>query len=264
MLFKQSPILQVGKNRLNLSFEMTGYSFKKDQLNRYRGHISLCEIDRPGQAAICNAKILIVGAGGLGSPVAMYLAAAGVGTIGIVDADKVSVSNLQRQIIHGTADTGTPKVASAKATMQRINGDMEVRCHETFLTEGNAPDIVSGYDLVIDCTDNFPARLLISDTCVKLGKPFIFGGVSRFSGQIFTHVPGSADFRTFFGDDAPDENVPCAITGILNSVVGVIGSLQATEAIKYIVKTGDLLVNRLLVFDAITMEFKTFTLQKGK
>ncbi len=239
---------------------MTDYKLNTNQLKRYRGHISLCEIDLPGQYAICKGRVLIVGAGGLGSPVALYLAAAGVGNIGIIDADKVSLSNLQRQIMHGTNDIGTPKVESANISMLRINPEIKVTPYEMFLTSDNAENLFSEYDIVIDCTDNFDSRMLISDSCVRIGKPFIFGGVSRFQGQIFTHVPGSGDFRAFFGDEAPDYTEPCAITGILNSVVGVIGCLQATEAIKYLSHTGDLLINRLLIFDAITMQFSTLEL----
>lgn len=234
---------------------MVDNNFSKEELNRYRGHISLCEIDRPGQAAICRGKVLIVGAGGLGSPVALYLSAAGVGTIGIIDADKVSLSNLQRQIIHGTQDIGTAKVKSAAMTMQQINPNVNVIQYEQFLTGQNAEEIFSAYDLIMDCTDNFETRLLINDTCVKMSKPYIFGGVSRFKGQLFTYIPGAANFRTFFGDKMPDVSEPCVITGILNSIVGVVGSLQATEALKYLTKAGDLLVNRLLLFDAITMRF---------
>lgn len=226
----------------------------KEEMHRYRGHISLCELDVPGQMSIRRSKVLIVGCGGLGSPVAMYLAAAGVGHIGLIDADKVSVSNLQRQIMHGTPDVGSPKVASAKKMLLRINPDVSVTTYEMMLTSQNALEILQQYDLVMDCTDNFDTRLLISDSCVATGKPFIFGGVMRFAGQVFTHIPGTADFRTFFGDEMPDVAEACEITGILNTVVGVIGSLQATEALKYITKTGDLLTNRLLVFDAITME----------
>lgn len=239
---------------------MTDFKFSPDELKRYRGHLSLCEIDLAGQKSIHNSHVLIVGAGGLGSPVAMYLGAAGVGHIGIIDADKVSTGNLQRQIMHGTPDVGIPKVISAKNALTRLNPNIQVSAYEEFLTEKNAGEILSGYDLVVDCTDNFETRLLISDICVEMGKPFIFGGVVRFKGQLFTHVPGSADFRTFFGDTASDVNKPCELTGILNSVVGVIGSLQATEALKYIVKTGDLLINKLLVFDAITMQFNILEL----
>lgn len=239
---------------------MDGYKFNKNQLQRYKGHVALCEIDLPGQASICNANVLIVGAGGLSSPVALYLAAAGIGHIGIVDADKVSLSNLQRQIMHGTDEVGEPKVQSARDAMLRINPEIKVTAYETFLTELNASEIVSGYDIVVDCTDNFESRLLINDVCVDNGKPYIFGSVSRFQGQLFTHIPGSADFRSLFGDVAPDYTEPCSVAGILNTVVGVIGSLQATEVIKYLTHTGDLLTDRLLVFDALTMEVHTFGL----
>lgn len=223
---------------------------------RYRGHISLCEIDLPGQNAISNGKVLIVGAGGLGSPVALYLAAAGVGHIGIVDPDTVSLSNLQRQIMHGTNDIGEAKVESARRSMLDVNPGIDVTPYREYLTVDNAERLFREYDLIMDCTDNFDTRLLISDTAVSTGKPYIFGGVSRFHGQIFTHVPGTATFSDFFGREAPDETLPCSITGIINTAVGVVGSLQATEAIKYLVGTGDLLTNRLLIFDAITMEFQ--------
>lgn len=211
-----------------------------------------------GQMAICNARVLIVGAGGLGSPVSLYLSAAGVGHIGIMDADSVSLGNLQRQILFTTPDIGAPKAALASKAMSRINPEIEVETYGYFLTEENAESIISAYDIVADCTDNFPTRLLISDTCVKLGKPYVFASVSRFQGQLFTHIPGSADLRAIFGDSPSDDNAPCEITGILNSIVGVTGSLQATEVLKYITRTGDLLCDRLLIFDAITMQFSTF------
>lgn len=232
-------------------------NFSKEQLQRYRGHISLCEIDFTGQMAISRGRVLIIGAGGLGSPVALYLAAAGVGHIGLVDSDTVSLSNLQRQIIHSTNDLNRPKVESARESMLAINPEIEVETYPLFFTESNASDLISGYDLVVDCTDNFTTRRLINDTCVRLEKPFVFGAVSRFSGQVFTHRPGTADFRTFFGDEIPDNTEPCAITGILNTVVGVIGALQATEAVKLLSGAGDLLTDRLLHFDAITMQFTT-------
>lgn len=247
----------------NLDLVMSNSVFTNEELKRYRGHISLCELDLVGQMSLKNSHVLIVGAGGLGSPVAMYLASAGVGNIGIIDADKVSIGNLQRQILHGTPDIGIPKVVSAKKTLQRINPDITVTTYEAFFSDQNAKQILAEYDLVIDCTDNFETRLLISDMCVDAEKPFIFGGVMRFKGQLFTHIPGSADFRTIFGEEMPELNEPCEISGILNSVVGVIGSLQATEAIKYLTKTGDLLTNRLLVFDAITMQFDILEIGNG-
>ncbi len=234
---------------------MPAIDLNKEQLRRYKGHISLCEIDLPGQQAIVGSRVLIVGAGGLGSPVAMYLAAAGVGRIGIVDADTVSLTNLQRQIIHHTADIGEAKVESAQRCMLGINPGIEVKAYRQMVTSDNARELFAGYDLVMDCTDNFDSRLLISDTCIEMGLPYVFGGVSRMGGQVFTHTPGTATFADIFGRTAPDVLEPCVITGILNTVVGVIGSLQATEAIKYITRTGQLLTDRLLTFDALTMTF---------
>lgn len=234
------------------------YKFSTEQLKRYKGHIALCEIDMPGQAAICNGSVLIVGVGGLGSPVALYLAAAGVGRIGIVDADTVSLSNLQRQIIHSTSDIGKPKIASAEREINRINPEVKVEPHNIYLDAEKARELFVGYDLIMDCTDNFATRKMISDICVEMGKAYVFGGVSRFRGEVFTHTPGSSCFTSIFGTEPPADDMPCAITGILNSVVGVIGALQATEAIKYLTHTGELLVDRLLVFDALTMEFNLF------
>lgn len=234
----------------------------RDQKTRYRGHLSLCEIDVAGQQRIAASRVLIVGAGGLGSPVALYLAAAGVGTIGLLDADTVSLSNLQRQVIHTTADLGRLKVESAGEKLRAINPDIKVEEMPVMLGEENAEEIMEGYDLVMDCTDNLPTRLLINDTCVRLGKSMVFGAVSRFSGQVFSHVAGSACYRCIFDPSTtdPDADLPCVINGIMNTVVGVIGSLQATEAVKLIVGTGDPLVNRILTFDAITMSFNTFAI----
>lgn len=234
------------------------YNFSKEQLKRYKGHISLCEIDIFGQAAICSGSALIVGAGGLGSPVALYLAAAGVGRIGIADADNVSLSNMQRQIIHSSSDIGHPKVESAQREMNRVNPDVKVEPYNMYLGENNAREIFAGYDIIMDCTDNFATRKLISDLCVEMEKPYVFGGVSRFRGEVFTHLPGTSSFTSIFGNEPSSDDEPCVISGILNSAVGVIGALQATEAIKYLTKTGDLLTDRLLVFDAITMEFNIF------
>lgn len=233
-------------------------SFDDEQRVRYRGHLSLCEIDRPGQEAIERGRVLIVGAGGLGSPVALYLAAAGVGTIGIVDPDKVSLSNLQRQIMHGTPDIGRLKAESARDAMTRINPHVGIILYPEYLTEENAADLIIQYDITVDCTDNLATRLLINDTCVAVGKPLVFGSVSRFSGQLFTHLPGTADYRAIFDCTASDVDVPCSINGVLNTVVGVIGALQATETLKYLAKTGDLLTDRLLTFDAVTMKFSEF------
>lgn len=232
-----------------------------EESQRYRGHLSLCEIDLPGQQRISQGRVLIVGAGGLGSPVALYLAAAGVGHITVLDPDTVSLSNLQRQIIHGTSDLGRPKALSARDAMTHINPTVTVDPIIDRLTPGNAGDIIGRHDLVIDCTDNLDTRLLISDTCVELAKSYVFGAVRRFEGQVFTHTPGTASYRDIFGSEASEEgDVPCAIDGVMNTVVGVIGCLQATEAIKWLTHTGDLLTDCILTFDAITMTFNTFRL----
>lgn len=229
---------------------------------RYRGHLSLCEIDLPGQQRISQGRVLITGAGGLGSPVALYLAAAGVGHITILDPDTVSLSNLQRQIIHSTPDLGRPKALSARDRMTAINPTVEVTPVIDRLTPANAREIIGAHDLVIDCTDNLDTRLLINDTCVELGKSYVFGAVRRFEGQVFTHTPGTTAYRDIFGDgESEGGDVPCAIDGVMNTVVGVIGCLQATEAIKWLARTGDLLTDRLLTFDAITMTFNTFRLK---
>ncbi|MCM1028379.1 MAG: HesA/MoeB/ThiF family protein [Pseudoflavonifractor sp.] len=232
-----------------------------DTNNRYLGHLNLCEIDLPGQQAIRSARVLIIGAGGLGSPVALYLAAAGVGTIGLADNDTVSLSNLQRQIIHGTPDLGANKIESARRAMVRINPEVEVILHPTLVTPTNANDLISQYDFIADCTDRFASRLLISDTCHALGKTMAHAAVARFSGQAFTQTSTSKTFRDIFGYTEEERtDCGCALNGILNTVVGIAGTIQATEIVKAIVGTGDLLVNRLLIFDALTMTFTTLSL----
>ena len=205
-------------------------AFTDEQLERYSRHIILKEVGAKGQKKLLNAKVLIIGAGGLGAPAAMYLAAAGVGTIGIADADEVDLSNLQRQIIHTTQDVGKAKVLSAKETMEAINPDVKVNTYRTFIDSENIMDIIKDYDFVIDGTDNFPAKFLINDACVMAKKPFSHAGIIRFKGQLMTYVPGQG---------------PC-----------VIGSLQAMEAIKYILGVGELLTGYLLTYDALKMEFR--------
>lgn len=225
---------------------------------RYRGHINLCEIDLPGQKRLSEAKVLIIGAGGLGSPVALYLAAAGVGRITIVDPDTVSLSNLQRQIIHTTADLGRPKAVSAREKMLAINPGITVVPLGMPLTPANAGELIGEHDLTMDCTDNLTTRLLIADTCRDEAKPYVFGAVRRFGGQVFTHRPGTAAYRDIFDSSEAEADEPCSVAGVLNTVVGVIGSLQATEAVKLITGAGDPLTDRLLTFDAITMKFNEF------
>ncbi|MBQ7420643.1 MAG: molybdopterin-synthase adenylyltransferase MoeB [Prevotella sp.] len=234
------------------------FDFTEQQIERYSRHILLQDVGVEGQEKLLNARVLIIGAGGLGAPASLYLAAAGVGTIGIVDADIVDLSNLQRQVIHFTKDVGVPKVESAKEKMQAINPDVKVETYHEFLYSGNALDIIKQYDFIIDGTDNFPVKFLINDACVMAGKPFSHGGILRFNGQTFTHVPGSACYRCMFKEPPPPGAVPtCSQAGVLGAIAGMLGTIQAVEALKYIIGIGDLLTNRLLTFDAKTMQFRT-------
>lgn len=232
------------------------------QLERYSRHILLEEVGVEGQKKLLAGKVLIVGAGGLGSSVALYLAAAGVGNIGIVDADEVDLSNLQRQIIHTTADIGRAKVQSAKESMQAINPEIRVKTYQMFVTAENICELVREYDFVVDATDNFKAKFLINDACVIEKVPFVHAGILRFGGQIMTYVPGEGPcYRCVFGEEPPEDAVPVAKNvGIIGAMAGVIGSLQAMEAIKYLLGIGDLLVGRLLTYDALRMEFRTVRL----
>ena len=237
-------------------------SFTNEQLERYSRHIILKEIGAKGQKKLLNARVLIIGAGGLGAPAAMYLAAAGVGTIGIADADEVDLSNLQRQIIHATKDLGKPKVQSAKETMNDLNPDVTVNTYHTFVTSANIREIIRDYDFIIDGTDNFPAKFLINDACVMEKKPFSHAGIIRFKGQLMTYVPGEGPcYRCVFRDPPPKDAVPtCKQAGVVGAMGGVIGSLQAMEAIKFIVGKGQLLTGYLLTYDALTMEFRKIKL----
>lgn len=235
-----------------------------EQIERYSRHIILKEVGVKGQKKLLNAKVLIVGAGGLGAPCAMYLAAAGVGTIGIVDADEVDLSNLQRQIIHQTADIGKPKVQSAKETMEAMNPDVKVVIYHEFLDSSNIMDIIKDYDFIIDGTDNFPAKFLINDACVMAKKPFCHAGIIRFKGQLMTYIPGEGPcYRCVFKNPPPKDAVPtCKQAGVIGAMGGVIGSLQAMEAIKYIIGVGQNLVGRLLTYNALTNDFHSIKLPK--
>ena len=245
-----------------MNFEMKKH-YRQIDAERYLGHISLCEFDYPGQLAINNGKVLIIGVGGLGSPLALYLTAAGVGTIGIVDADKVALSNLQRQIIHSTLDIGRLKVDSASDSLKNLNPEVKVNSYPVMLSELNAPSILQDYDIVADCTDSFETRIMVSTLCEKARKPYAFGGVFRFSGQAFTYVPGSLGFRDFFGSESPGVcDGSCAVDGILNTVAGIVGCIQATEILKYLVGVGELLTDRLLVFDSLKMTFNIYETRK--
>lgn len=222
--------------------------------------MALCEIDLPGQRAIASATVAVVGAGGLGSAALMYLAAAGVGTLRIIDPDRVSESNLQRQVIHTTADLGRFKVDSAAETIRALNSDVKVVTYPVRLTADNAGELLHGATVMIDCTDNFAGRMLMDDMCGRLGIPYVYGAVSRFSGHVFTRIGDSAGFRRIFGEEQSAPDCDCAAAGVLNTLVGTVGTLQATEALKVIAGTGDPLVNRLLVMDLLTMEFSTLHL----
>ncbi|HCA71548.1 MAG TPA: adenylyltransferase [Ruminococcaceae bacterium] len=240
--------------------------FTNEQLERYSRHIILKEVGIKGQKKLLNAKVLIIGAGGLGAPAALYLAAAGVGTIGIADADEVDLSNLQRQVIHTTADLGKAKVKSAAETMTAINPDVKVNTYRTFVTSQNIMNLIAGYDFILDGTDNFPAKFLINDACVMAKKPFSHAGIIRFRGQLMTYVPGQGPcYRCVFKNPPPKDAVPtCKQAGVIGAMGGVIGSLQAMEAIKYIIGQGKLLTGRLLTYDALKMEFHTIKLPRDE
>ena len=239
-------------------------AFTNEQLERYSRHIILQEVGVKGQKMLLNASVLIIGAGGLGAPAALYLATAGVGTIGIVDADEVDLSNLQRQVIHTTNDVGKAKVKSAAETMEAINPDVTVKTYRTFVDSTNIMDLIKDYDFIIDGTDNFPAKFLINDACVMAGKPFSHAGIIRFKGQLMTYVPGEGPcYRCVFKNPPPKDAVPtCKQAGVIGAMGGVIGSLQAMEAIKYIIGKGELLTGKLLTYDALKMEFHTIKLPK--
>lgn len=229
-----------------------------EQTERYSRHIILKEVGSDGQKKLLSSKIIIIGAGGLGSPAAMYLAASGVGTIGIADADKVELSNLQRQIIHSSKDLGKAKVLSAKETIEAMNPDIKVNAYHTFVTSQNIFDLIKDYDFIIDCTDNFSSKFLINDACVIAEKPFSHAGIIQFKGQLMTYVPGKSPcYRCIFKNPPPKdtENIR-AKTGIIGAVPGIIGTLQAMEAIKYILGVGELLTGYLLTYDALSMEFR--------
>lgn len=236
----------------------------RDEIERYKRHIVLRDVGAQGQQALKDARVLIVGAGGLGSPLAMYLAAAGVGTIGLVDDDVVSISNLQRQIAHDTAHVGHPKVDSAKATLGRINPLVNVETQATRLTADNAIDLIKRYDVVADGSDNFATRYLVSDACFLAKRTLVFGAVGPFDGYVSTfkpHLQGPdgkpwPSYRCLFPEAPPPGTVAnCSEVGVLGAVVGVIGALQATEVLKEILSIGDTLAGRLLIWDALSARF---------
>ena len=235
-----------------------------DEVRRYSRHLILPEVGMDGQRTLKAAKVLCIGAGGLGSPAAMYLAAAGVGTIGIVDFDVVDTSNLQRQLLHGTPDVGRPKLASAKDRLGALNPNVQVEAYETALSSENALELFEPYDVILDGTDNFPTRYLVNDACVLLGKPNAYGSIFRFEGQasVFATKNGPC-YRCLYPEPPPPGLVPsCAEGGVLGVLPGIIGTIQATETIKLILGKGEPLIGRFLIYDALRMRFRELKLRK--
>lgn len=237
------------------------------QFERYARHLVLEEVGEDGQRKLLEAKVLVVGAGGLGSPVLLYLAAAGVGTLGIVDDDAVDLSNLQRQIVHPTESIGVPKVDSARRTLHHINPEVKVETHHARLTDANAASIVGAYDLVADGSDNFATRYLLNDICYRLRKPLIGAALSPFDGQLSTFKaylgPPHPCYRCLFHEPPPPDSVPrCETAGILGAIAGVMGTLQATEALKEILGIGESLSGTLLVYDALRAGFHKIKLPR--
>ncbi|HEY5648752.1 MAG TPA: molybdopterin-synthase adenylyltransferase MoeB [Nitrospiria bacterium] len=232
--------------------------FNDEQIQRYSRHIILPEVGGKGQKKLGQARILVVGAGGLGSPAALYLAAAGIGTIGIIDGDVVDLSNLHRQVLHHTVDVDQPKVQSAREKMNAINPDVKVVVYNERLTAKNAQDIIKDYDVVLDGTDSFSTKFLINDACYFSRKPLVHGGILRFDGQVFTIIPGeTACYRCIHRQPPPSGLIPsCQEAGVLGVLAGVIGTIQATEALKLILGIGRPLTNRWLIYDALTGRFR--------
>jgi sulfur-carrier protein adenylyltransferase/sulfurtransferase len=237
---------------------MSGLGFTEEQILRYSRHIILPKIGGAGQRKLLDAKVLCVGAGGLGSPVAMYLAAAGVGTLGIVDFDRVDLTNLQRQLLHDTDDVGRPKVDSAAERLTGINPDVTVEKHNVVLSSQNAMEILAPYDIVVDGSDNFPVRYLVNDATQMLGKPLVYGSIYQFDGQATVFMPGQETpcYRCLFPEPPPPDMAPsCGEAGVLGVLCGVMGNIQANEAIKVLLGIGDTLSGRLLLYDALGMTF---------
>lgn len=243
---------------------MANLIFTEEQIERYSRHIILPEVGGIGQQRLLAARVLVLGAGGLGSPVGLYLAAAGVGTIGVVDADCVDLSNLQRQILHATRDLGRPKCLSAQATMEGINPDVRVIPHQTRLDSSNALSLIGDYEVVVDGSDNFPTRYLVNDACVMLGRPLVHAGILRFEGQVTTIVPGEGPcYRCLYPEPPLPGLLPsCQEAGVLGATAGVIGAIQATEALKLLLGIGDALIGRLLIYDGLAMSVRVVPMRR--
>ena len=236
----------------------SGAVFTEEQVKRYSRHLLLQDVGPTGQRKLMNAKVLLIGAGGLGSPAALYLAAAGVGHLGIVDFDVVDHSNLQRQVLHGTNDVGRLKVESARDTILDINPNIVVDAHNTILDSSNAFELFGPYDIIVNGVDNFPARYLANDAAVMLNKPMVDAGINQFEGMVSVYQPGKGCYRCLYPAPPPAGAVPsCAEAGVLGVLPGIVGSMQALETLKLILGIGEPLIGRLLLFDALSMEFRT-------
>ncbi|HKQ85720.1 MAG TPA: molybdopterin-synthase adenylyltransferase MoeB [Candidatus Acidoferrales bacterium] len=240
-------------------------TLSKEEILRYSRHLIMPEVGMDGQLKLKNAKVLCIGTGGLGAPLGLYLAAAGVGRIGIVDFDVVDNTNLQRQVLFSNDDVGKPKVAAAAARLRGLNPDITIDAHETQLSSDNALDLFKDYDIIVDGTDNFPTRYLVNDACVLLGKPNVYGSIFRFDGQITIFgYPGGPCYRCLYPEPPPPGLVPsCAEGGVLGVLPGIVGTIQAAETLKLVLGKGDPLVGRLLLFDALGMKFRELKLRKN-
>ncbi|MQG37318.1 MAG: molybdopterin-synthase adenylyltransferase MoeB [SAR202 cluster bacterium] len=234
------------------------------QVQRYSRHLIMNGVGSAGQRKLIDAKVLIIGAGGLGSPVALYLALAGVGTLGVVDFDTVDVSNLQRQILHTDADVGRPKVISAKETLNAHNPDVNVVIHEEPINSENAMDIIPHYDIIVNGADNFATRYLVNDASFLAGKPLVDGAILVFDGQATTYQPGKGCYRCMFPDPPPPGEVPnCAEAGVIGALPGLVGSIQALEVVKLAMGVGETLTSRMLLIDALTMDFREIKIRRN-
>jgi adenylyltransferase/sulfurtransferase len=249
----------------NLAARAEPVNLSSQEIARYSRHLIMPEVALDGQKRLKAASILLIGAGGLGSPLGLYLAAAGIGRIGLVDFDVVDFSNLQRQVLHGTPDVGRPKLQSARDRLQAINPEVRIDLYETRLSSANALSIFQPYDLIIDGTDNFPTRYLVNDACVLLNKPNVYGSIFRFEGQASVFAPGQGPcYRCLYPEPPPPGEVPsCAEGGVLGILPGLIGCIQATEAVKLILGKGSPLIGRLLLYDALQMKFREFKVRRN-
>src|ERR671927_2030048 len=252
----RQPLVESPNGALELSNE---------EIARYSRHLIMPEVALEGQKRLKASSVLLIGAGGLGSPLALYLAAAGVGRLGLVDFDVVDFSNLQRQVLHGTADVGRPKLQSAKERLQAINPEVRLDLYETRLTSANALALFEPYDIIIDGTDNFPTRYLVNDACVLLKKPNVYGSIYRFDGQASVFYPGRGPcYRCLYPEPPPPGEVPsCAEGGVLGILPGLVGCVQATEAVKLLLGQGSPLVGRLLLYDALAMSFREVKVRRN-